>query len=76
MDEDSFIRSFEDCPNVQIFSSREVVEQMKSIQEIISDANKDWNKRVDAVSDYNFISYIIIKPLALDNSYGRSTVWK
>lgn len=55
MDEDSFIRCFEDCPSIQIFSAREVTEQLKNIQEIISDANKDWNKRVDAVSIYGFV---------------------
>lgn len=50
VDEDSFLRSFEDCPTVQIFSSREVTEHLKNIQDIISDVNKDWNKKVDAVS--------------------------
>ncbi|CAG9860441.1 unnamed protein product [Phyllotreta striolata] len=49
VDEDSFIRSFEDCPPAQIFSSRDVTEQMKNIQDIISDGGKDWNKRVEAL---------------------------
>lgn len=49
-----FLRSFEDCPTIQLFSAREVTEQLKSIQEIISDVNKDWNKRVDAVSITSF----------------------
>nr|CAH7724241.1 unnamed protein product [Callosobruchus chinensis] len=49
MDEESFISSFEDCPTVQIFSLREATEQLKSIQDIISDSNKEWNKRVEAL---------------------------
>ncbi|XP_056638130.1 CLIP-associating protein isoform X3 [Diorhabda sublineata] len=49
VDEETFIKSFEDCPTVQIFSFREVSEHLKNIQDIISDANKDWNKRVDAL---------------------------
>lgn len=50
VDEDTFIRSFEDVPNVQIFSARELTEQMKAIQVTIADPNKDWNKRTEAVS--------------------------
>ncbi|KAJ8925598.1 hypothetical protein NQ315_009438 [Exocentrus adspersus] len=49
MDEDFFVKSFEDCPTVQIFSAREVAEHLKNIQDIISDPNKEWNKRVDAL---------------------------
>ncbi|CAH1111377.1 unnamed protein product [Psylliodes chrysocephalus] len=49
VDEESFIRSFEDCPSITIFSAKEVIEQLKSIQEIISDTNKDWNKRTEAL---------------------------
>lgn len=50
MDEQTFVRSFEDVPTVQIYSSKEVGEEMRSILQIISDSSKDWNKRVDAVS--------------------------
>ncbi|KAG5871175.1 hypothetical protein JTB14_007902 [Gonioctena quinquepunctata] len=49
VDEETFIKSFEDCPKVQIFTAREVTEHLKAIQDIISDGNKDWNKRVDAL---------------------------
>ncbi|XP_072390555.1 CLIP-associating protein 1-A isoform X2 [Diabrotica undecimpunctata] len=49
MDEEFFIKSFEDCPTVQIFSSREVSEHLKNIQDTISDPNKEWNKRVEAL---------------------------
>ncbi|XP_074035924.1 CLIP-associating protein isoform X2 [Leptinotarsa decemlineata] len=49
VDEDSFINAFEECPKIQIFAAREVTEHLKTIQDIISDGNKEWNKRVDAL---------------------------
>lgn len=49
VDEKTFISSFEDVPNTQIFSARELGEQMKAVQEIIADPNKEWYKRVDAL---------------------------
>ncbi|KAK9875379.1 hypothetical protein WA026_007774 [Henosepilachna vigintioctopunctata] len=49
VDEDTFTRSFEDVPTVQIFSSREVTEILRNIQDTISDSSKDWNKRQDAL---------------------------
>lgn len=58
MDEDTFIRSFEDVPTIQIYSSKEIVEEMRNILQIISDSNKDWNKRADAVC-----FFLIIKPI-------------
>lgn len=51
MDEQTFVKSFEDVPTVQIYSPREISEEMKNILQTISDLNKDWNKRVDAVSN-------------------------
>lgn len=49
VDEDTFIRSFEEVPTAQIFSARELSEQMKTVQETIADPNKDWSKRADAL---------------------------
>ncbi|XP_063217676.1 CLIP-associating protein 1-A isoform X5 [Bacillus rossius redtenbacheri] len=49
MDEETFTRSFEDVPTVQLFSSRDLDDSLNQIREIISDPNKDWNKRVDAL---------------------------
>lgn len=51
MDEQTFVRSFEDVPTMQIYSPKEIAEEMRNILQIISDPNKDWNKRVDAVSE-------------------------
>lgn len=55
VDEETFIRLFEDVPSIQIFSAREVTDHLKSIQDCISDTNKEWNRRVDGVSLINFI---------------------
>ncbi|XP_071053520.1 CLIP-associating protein isoform X4 [Onthophagus taurus] len=49
VDEESFLKLFEDVSPVQLFSQREVVDHMKGIAETISDVNKDWNKRVEAL---------------------------
>lgn len=50
IDEDTFVKAFNDVPSVQIFSIRQLQEQMAVIQETIADTSKDWNKRTDAVS--------------------------
>ncbi|CAH0551193.1 unnamed protein product [Brassicogethes aeneus] len=49
VDEDTFMRSFEDAPTIQLFSAKEVNEHLKNIQDIVSDTNKEWNKRADAL---------------------------
>ncbi|KAH1007331.1 hypothetical protein HUJ04_004581 [Dendroctonus ponderosae] len=49
VDEELFLRSFEDVPNMQIFSPRDVTDTMKTIYATISDSSKDWNKRVEAM---------------------------
>ncbi|XP_017770144.1 PREDICTED: CLIP-associating protein isoform X3 [Nicrophorus vespilloides] len=49
VDEELFIKYFDEVPQLQLFSHREVNDHMKSIQDIISDTNKDWNKRTDAL---------------------------
>nr|CAD7262288.1 unnamed protein product [Timema shepardi] len=49
VDEETFTRSFEDVPTVQLFSARELDEHINQIKDIISDPNNDWNKRMDAL---------------------------
>ncbi|XP_071448636.1 CLIP-associating protein 1 isoform X13 [Hetaerina americana] len=49
VDEEMFIRSFEDVPTVRLFSARELEEQMTAIKNIVSDPSKDWDKRVEAL---------------------------
>ncbi|BFZ06493.1 hypothetical protein BsWGS_09532 [Bradybaena similaris] len=47
VDEELFIKSFEDVPNVKIFSARDVQEQVQKIKDVLSDPNVTWEKRID-----------------------------
>ncbi|XP_060851627.1 CLIP-associating protein 1-like [Rhopalosiphum padi] len=49
VDEDTFIRSFEDVPTLTIFSVRDLDDTMKQIHKSIQDSNEQWNKRVDSL---------------------------
>ncbi|KAH0621292.1 hypothetical protein JD844_022427 [Phrynosoma platyrhinos] len=50
VDEEDFIKAFEDVPTVQIYSSRDLEESINKIREILSDDKHDWEQRVAAVS--------------------------
>jgi len=50
VDEETFIKSFEEVPRVQLYSSKELEDQLNSIRSIIQDPGNDWSKRADAVS--------------------------
>ncbi|KAM9850865.1 CLIP-associating protein 1a [Aulostomus maculatus] len=49
VDEDDFIKAFEDVPSVQIYSNRELEDQLTKIREILSDDKHDWEHRVVAL---------------------------
>jgi len=49
VDENTFIRSFEDVPTLNIYSVRDLDDTMKKIHESIQDSNEQWNKRVDSL---------------------------
>ncbi|KAM6945627.1 CLIP-associating protein 1-B-like [Aplochiton taeniatus] len=49
VDEEDFIRAFEDVPTVQIYSNREMEETMSKIRDVLSDDKKDWELRVAAL---------------------------
>eukprot|EP00102_Acyrthosiphon_pisum_P014965 XP_008185289.1 PREDICTED: CLIP-associating protein 1-like [Acyrthosiphon pisum] len=49
VDEDTFIRAFEDVPTLQIYSVRELDDTMKKIHGSIQDSNEQWNKRVESL---------------------------
>ncbi|XP_050425014.1 CLIP-associating protein 1 [Adelges cooleyi] len=49
VDEETFIRSFEDVPTIQIFSVRDLDDTMKKLHESIQDGNEQWNKRVESL---------------------------
>jgi len=50
VDEECFITSFEDVPTVNLFSARDLEEQMKIIRDTVGDDKKDWKQRMDSVS--------------------------
>uniref|UniRef100_A0A2C9LYM3 TOG domain-containing protein n=1 Tax=Biomphalaria glabrata TaxID=6526 RepID=A0A2C9LYM3_BIOGL len=49
VDEELFIKSFEDVSPVKIFSSRDVQEQMMKIKDALNDVNLTWEKRIDHI---------------------------
>ncbi|XP_069183082.1 CLIP-associating protein 1-B isoform X30 [Procambarus clarkii] len=49
VDEASFFALFEDTPKVTIYSTRELEDTLTKIREVISSANNDWDKRVEAL---------------------------
>ncbi|XP_063790086.1 CLIP-associating protein 1 isoform X22 [Pseudophryne corroboree] len=49
VDEEDFIRAFEDVPTVQIYSSRDLEESINKIREILSDDKHDWEQRITAL---------------------------
>jgi len=66
------MKQFEDVPTVQLFSARELEEQLTSIRATITDQSKDWNKRVDAVSSTSLLySFFAVRLLRADGSFHR-----
>ncbi|KAL3837045.1 hypothetical protein ACJMK2_022432 [Sinanodonta woodiana] len=54
--EEDFIKQFEDVPNLQIYSAREVQEQMNKIKDTLNDTNAErWERRVDALKNLRAI---------------------
>ncbi|XP_074551125.1 CLIP-associating protein 1a isoform X13 [Halichoeres trimaculatus] len=49
VDEEDFIKAFEDVPSVQIYSNRELEDQLSKIREMLSDEKHDWEHRVVAL---------------------------
>uniref|UniRef100_A0A8C4F856 TOG domain-containing protein n=1 Tax=Dicentrarchus labrax TaxID=13489 RepID=A0A8C4F856_DICLA len=49
VDEEDFIKAFEDVPSVQIYSNREFEDQLAKIREVLSDDKHDWEHRVVAL---------------------------
>ncbi|XP_016363729.1 CLIP-associating protein 1-B-like [Sinocyclocheilus rhinocerous] len=49
VDEEDFIRAFEDVPAIQIYSARELEDSMNKIRETLSDDKHDWEQRVAAL---------------------------
>uniref|UniRef100_UPI003AAF05B4 CLIP-associating protein 1a n=1 Tax=Centroberyx gerrardi TaxID=166262 RepID=UPI003AAF05B4 len=49
VDEEDFIKAFEDAPSVQIYSNRELEDHLSKIREVLSDDKHDWEHRVVAL---------------------------
>lgn len=49
VDEEDFIKAFEDVPSVQIYSNRELEDQLAKVREVLSDDKHDWEHRVVAL---------------------------
>nr|XP_043874418.1 CLIP-associating protein 1a isoform X16 [Solea senegalensis] len=49
VDEEDFMKAFEDVPSVQIYSNREFEDQLTKVREVLSDDKHDWEHRVTAL---------------------------
>ncbi|XP_054909949.1 CLIP-associating protein 2 isoform X28 [Poeciliopsis prolifica] len=49
VDEEDFIRAFTDVPPVQIYSTRDLEDNLNKIREICSDDKHDWDQRCNAL---------------------------
>ncbi|XP_039978607.1 CLIP-associating protein 2 isoform X3 [Xiphias gladius] len=49
VDEDDFIKAFTDVPTVQIYSTRDLEDNLNKIREICSDDKHDWDQRAIAL---------------------------
>ncbi|XP_053302632.1 CLIP-associating protein 2 isoform X2 [Pleuronectes platessa] len=49
LDEDDFIKAFTDVPPVQIYSARDLEDNLNKIREICSDDKHDWDQRASAM---------------------------
>uniref|UniRef100_A0A8C7N6I9 Cytoplasmic linker associated protein 1 n=1 Tax=Oncorhynchus kisutch TaxID=8019 RepID=A0A8C7N6I9_ONCKI len=51
VDEEDFIRAFEEVSTMELFSNREMEDAMTKIREVLADDKRDWEHRVTAVRD-------------------------
>ncbi|XP_051991193.1 CLIP-associating protein 2 isoform X27 [Xyrauchen texanus] len=49
VDEEDFVKAFTDVPSVQIYSSRDLEDNLNKIREVLSDDKHDWDHRVSAL---------------------------
>ncbi|XP_051527324.1 CLIP-associating protein 2 isoform X40 [Myxocyprinus asiaticus] len=49
VDEEDFIKAFTDVPTVQIYSTRDLEDNLNKIREVLSDDKHDWDHRVNAL---------------------------
>nr|XP_058972791.1 CLIP-associating protein 1-A-like isoform X2 [Pocillopora verrucosa] len=49
VDEADFENAFHDCPEIKVYSSKELAEEMAKVQSVLSDDKNDWEHRVAAL---------------------------
>ncbi|XP_063041393.1 CLIP-associating protein 2 [Engraulis encrasicolus] len=49
LDEEDFVKSFTDVPTVQIYSARDLEDNLNKIREVLSDDKHDWDQRANAL---------------------------
>ncbi|KAK9299603.1 hypothetical protein QLX08_007412 [Tetragonisca angustula] len=49
VDEETFLTAFEDVPSVNLFSAKDLEEQMKIIKDNVGDDKKDWKQRTESM---------------------------
>ncbi|XP_075548307.1 CLIP-associating protein isoform X2 [Dermacentor variabilis] len=49
VDEEMFIRSFEEVPKTQLYSAKELEHELTKVRQVLSDTNTDWERRVDVL---------------------------
>ncbi|KAF4100438.1 hypothetical protein G5714_018634 [Onychostoma macrolepis] len=49
LDEEDFIKAFTDVPTVQIYSTRDLEDNLNKIREVLSDDKHDWDHRANAL---------------------------
>ncbi|XP_053327884.1 CLIP-associating protein 1 isoform X2 [Spea bombifrons] len=67
VDEEDFIKAFEDVPAVQIYSMRDLEESINKIREVLSDDKHDWEQRILALK--KFRSLLLAGAAEYDNFF-------
>ncbi|XP_015439234.1 PREDICTED: CLIP-associating protein 1-A isoform X1 [Dufourea novaeangliae] len=49
VDEETFLTAFEDVPSINLFSAKDLEEQMKTVRDSIGDDKKDWKQRTESM---------------------------
>ncbi|XP_062384835.1 CLIP-associating protein 2 [Sardina pilchardus] len=49
LDEEDFVKAFTDVPTVQIYSARDLEDNLNKIREVLSDDKHDWDQRANAL---------------------------
>ncbi|KAG0417162.1 hypothetical protein HPB47_005851 [Ixodes persulcatus] len=48
-DVEMFVRMFEDVPRVQVYSAKELEQELTKLRQVLSESSTDWERRVDGL---------------------------